>query len=76
MEIDLKGWRCPMLAIKAKKAVQQHINYSGGKVKLIVDDPKAEKDLQAMARSMGWTIRYVGGQMVHGGVKEYEVSLV
>jgi TusA-related sulfurtransferase len=74
MQIDLTGWRCPMLAIKAKKAIRSNI--AAGAVTILVNDPKAKADLEAMARSMGWAMRYVGGQMVPNGVKEYEFVLV
>lgn len=74
MVIDLTGWRCPMLAIKAKQAVRANI--AAGVVTIQVNDPKAKADLEAMARSMGWSIRHVGGQMIPGGVNEYEFALV
>lgn len=51
MVVDARGMRCPWPALRLARAMRrEHC------VRLIADDPQAEREVAALAAAQGWTV--------------------
>jgi tRNA 2-thiouridine synthesizing protein A len=56
-EVDARGFRCPLPALRLAKAVRDG---GPGRYRLLADDPAANADIPALARERGWTLLAAG----------------
>ncbi|KAF7598408.1 MAG: hypothetical protein CGU28_12230 [Candidatus Dactylopiibacterium carminicum] len=51
MELDARGLKCPLPILRTKKALASM--QSGGQLRVLADDPAAQKDIEAFCRQTG-----------------------
>jgi tRNA 2-thiouridine synthesizing protein A len=57
-EVDARGLRCPLPALRLARAVREK---GPGRYRLLADDPAAEADIPALAGERGWSLLEAGG---------------
>lgn len=57
-EVDARGLRCPLPALRLARAVREK---GPGRYCLLADDPAAEADIPALATERGWHLLDAGG---------------
>ncbi|MGE3747890.1 MAG: sulfurtransferase TusA family protein [Sphingomonadaceae bacterium] len=61
-QLDARGLRCPWPAIRLARAMR--LSAPGDEITITVDDPKAEGEVEILARERGWTLDRVA--LEHG----------
>jgi tRNA 2-thiouridine synthesizing protein A len=56
-EVDARGLRCPLPALRLARAVREQ---GPGRYRLLADDPAAEADIPALAAERGWVLHLAG----------------
>lgn len=53
INVDARGLRCPLPALRLAKAVRER---GGGVYRLLADDPAARRDVPALCGERGWRL--------------------
>lgn len=56
--LDTRGMRCPWPALRLARVMRQ--SAPGDEIVMIVDDPKAESEVEALSRERGWALAREG----------------
>jgi tRNA 2-thiouridine synthesizing protein A len=53
-QLDTRGMRCPWPALRLARIMRQ--SAPGDEIVMIVDDPKAESEVETLSRERGWAL--------------------